>query len=956
MAWTIYDKTGTTERCTNKSLEYNGEWLGASSVTCTFKSEVPIPFEIGDYLVYRGEKFEINYDPTTLKKAAKRTTGEAFVYDNVKFNDASDELSRCDFLDYVKEDNNIHFTSLPKFSFFCSSIQELADRIQVNLDRIYTGDKKWTVVVQSEYVNTTNINIDVQKIKVWDALGLSVSKFNAYFIIRGRTITIGTAGIPTTNIFKFGKGNGLYEIERTAEADQQIVTRVRVYGSTRNMPTRYYNKLSDSDLNNYLPNNMAVDTLMLPDFPYNTLDPYIDSDNIDALGIREATIYFDGTEDGLEEIYPSMEGMTASDLISAGIDVSIDEGDNGNLDEVAEAEQTTDDGTWDELEDGEEIPTFTITIKDIGFDINDYLSSSGTATISMKDGMCGAREFEITKCEKSGNKYVLTCNRVYDEGLKLYFPYKDYNIQAGDKFVLLDIEMPEVYIKAASQRLKTAGEKWLAANDYVRYSYSPKVDEIFMARQHDEATKNGTTSIHDTIKEGDLMLFEDEDLGIEGNVIIDKLTIKEGEDMIPKYTITLRNEKTVGSIEKLQNQIDSIMAGTAGQGSGGLNTQQIQQLLRTIGSQLFLSRTQNDKAAGLITFLAGAVFGSSGFAEGLSGFGAKIDEHGNGFMQNLTLTRGLEVPELRFNRAEIVLGDKWRSPGAGIVESVEPDYDEDGNMLRTGIVTLKLQEGELGAVAVDDICMGYFHDGYTLDNNATENSDDSKGNRLFAGFCTIYFRITEILDSNNKQFRYMLRAVSDSWKYSFHPCEGLHFVAYGNFTDESRQTSAYETRTYRRFLVGVNDWEFTKSMIAMQDGDLTNLNVFDLNMTGYSAYLNNIYMTGTIEQIGVEEPVRIEIDTQGDQFLAVGESLTLTCKVFKGWTDITDTVTQWSITRDSGDTTDDEAWAIKHQDFAGTIEISYDDLGNNAYTSISTLFTVVAQSDGTELANATIEI
>ena len=33
------------------------------------------------------------------------------------------------------------------------------------------------------------------------------------------------------------------------------------------------------------------------------------------------------------------------------------------------------------------------------------------------------------------------------------------------------------------------------------------------------------------------------------------------------------------------------------------------------------------------------------------------------------------MPELRFNRAEIVLGDKWRSPGAGIIESVEPDYE-----------------------------------------------------------------------------------------------------------------------------------------------------------------------------------------------------------------------------------------------------------------------------------------
>ena len=555
-----------------------------------------------------GEKFEINYDPTALKKAARKTSGEAFVYDNVKFNGAGDELTRCDFLDYVKSDNQIHFTSLPKFSFFASSIQDLADRVQVNLDRIYTGVQKWTVVVHPEYVSTTNVNIDVNNIKVWGALELFNSKFGANFIIRGRTITIGTAGIAADNIFRYGRGNGLYEIQRTADADQQIITRLRAYGSTRNMPNRYYNKVSNSSLANYLPNNMAVENLMLPDFPKTTLDPYIDSKNIAVLGVREGSVYFDGTGD-LEEICPSMEGMTAKQLEDAGIHVSLDAGDNGNLDEVFDAEQLTDDGTMDNLKDGEDIPPFTITLKDIGFDINDYLTSE-TATISMKNGMCGGRDFEITKCEKKGNKYILTCNRIYDEGLKLYFPYKDYNIRGGDKFVLLYIDMPDVYIQAASQRLLAAAKKYLAKNDYVRYSYEPKVDDIFMARQHDEAIARGEVSIHDTLKEGDLMLFTDTDLGIDGSIIIDTLIIKEGEGIIPQYTITLKDEKTVGTLEKIQNQIDSIVSG--GQGSGGYNSNQIKSLIKSFGSNFFLSKLISDTANGLITFLKGLLIGRNG--------------------------------------------------------------------------------------------------------------------------------------------------------------------------------------------------------------------------------------------------------------------------------------------------------------------------------------------------------
>ena len=463
-------------RCEIHKLEYSGTWMGECFVSATINSPVPIDFSIGDYIEYRNERFEINYDPSTLKKSAVRTNDESFIYENVKFNSLSDELTRCDFLDYVKNDNNIHFTSLPKFSFYASSIQDLADRIQVNLDRIYTGEKKWTIEVHPEYVSKTDVNISVDNIKVWNALALVNSQFKANFIIRGRVVTIGTAGIAVDNVFMYGKGRGLYEIQRTAESDQQIITRLRAYGSTRNLPNRYYNKLSGGG-GNYLPDNMAVMNLMLPGFPEKTLDPYIDSKNIEELGIREGTVFFDGSDDEHPEIYPSMEGMTAEDLKEAGVPVQAE----GNLDEVVSAEQISDNGQPDEdVEIGK--GTFTITVKDIGFDINDYLTAS-TATISMKSGTCGGREFEIVECKKSGNNYVLTCNRAQDGSLNLYFPYKDYNIQPGDKFVLLNIEMPDVYIKAASQRLLDAAKEYLSKNDYVRYSYEPKVDDIYMASE-----------------------------------------------------------------------------------------------------------------------------------------------------------------------------------------------------------------------------------------------------------------------------------------------------------------------------------------------------------------------------------------------------------------------------------------------------------------------------------------
>ena len=622
--WEIKGKDNQLKATIN-SLEYNGEWMGESYVTVTVESPAPVNFEIGDYIIYRDERFEINYDPGKIKSAPRYEKGDAFKYENIKFNSLADELTRCDFRDLVLQDNNLHFTSLPKFPFY-GGVRDLANRIQANLDKLYTGANKWAVIVSPEFQGDKELNVQVDNIKVQGALEILVNDLETYYTIKGRTIIIGAAGIPAGHLFKYGKGNGLYEIEQNAEADQAIVTRLRAYGSTRNLPHRYYNSLSGADGKKLIPDNMAVQHLMLPEFPYTTQDPYIDSPNIAKLGVREGTIFFDGSGE-LEEIYPSIEGMTAEQLKAAGVPCN----STGALDEIVSAEQMTDNGVG-EINEGEtqttaKPPTFKVTLKDLGFDINDHKTTE-TATISFKTGMLGGRDFEIVGCKKieSGGKvtgYELELNRVYDDSIKLWFPYSAYNAQAGDKFVLLYIEMPEVYIKAAAQRLKEAATEWLSKNDYSRSIYAPKVDEIFMARQHDLAMASGgkIKSLHDTLKEGMLLLFEDEDLNIDASIFIDRLAIKE-EGAVPTYEVVLKEEKTVGRLDKMQNQIDSLAAGK-GQGGGGYTAAQIRSMIEAYGGAYFLSKIKSDAALGRIDFKGGATFGE--FSSGRSGAMVSLD-------------------------------------------------------------------------------------------------------------------------------------------------------------------------------------------------------------------------------------------------------------------------------------------------------------------------------------------
>ena len=265
--WNIYHKDGSKltdvneEQITVHGLEYSDSWMGECFVTINFKHEVPINFQIGDYIVYRGERFELNYEPGKDKQARPGTYGDGFIYDSVKFNALQDELSRAEFLDVVLNDNELHYTTLPKFPFYVQTLDDLLDRIQANLDdqigaglwKIYSRNMERSVqrgCLASDWLSMygegtrdnviESMSITVDSMTCWQALALVNEKWDINFIVRGRNIYVGTTGIQANHIFKYGLGNGLYEIVQNADSDQSVVTRLRAYGSEKNLPSHYY--------------------------------------------------------------------------------------------------------------------------------------------------------------------------------------------------------------------------------------------------------------------------------------------------------------------------------------------------------------------------------------------------------------------------------------------------------------------------------------------------------------------------------------------------------------------------------------------------------------------------------------------------------------------------------------------------------------------------------------------
>jgi len=670
----VYAKNNSIKAEAGK-FEYSGTFLGECYISANIESEKPIEFEIGDYLFFRDERFVLNYIPAKQKQARKNSNGAAFVYEGIKFNSLADELTRVEFLDVVLSDNKIHYSSISDFSFYASSVKDLADRIQANMNRVFSGTEKWTIEISPDLISPDK-NVVVSKINCWDALALAVSEFGANFIIRNRTITIGTAGIAVGNVFGYGKGNGLYDIQQTTNQDALIITRLRAYGNTRNIPHKYYNKLTNNKAKPYISESVYIPNLMLPQFPYTISDPskvYIDSPNIEKYGLRESSVYFDGNND-LQDIYPSLEGMTKKILNDAGITVKLPTNDNGNIDEIYSVVNPTDDGTIPEEGSGVEMSeAFTISLKDLGFDLSEKDSdgqykyaTSDTMQISMKSGMCIGRTFDviengITK-ENSSDKivYKIRCKRFTDDTIAggTAFPNSKYQVKAGDKFVILGISMPEVYVKAAATRLEKAAKEYLLLHDETKYTYSPKIDEIFMANNPE---------IGETIKEGDIFNFNDTDLSIDGSVIIQSLKINVGDKLIPTYEITLSNDRIVGTMEKMQNAISSLVSNAT-----GITIEQVKSLISSIGSSLFLSKRFEDIAQGLIKFVNGLNVGD--YSSGAFGSGGTLRmNEGDSYLEvdKLFVRKWAKFTELLVERLSHIGGSLVISPARMVCNKVD---------------------------------------------------------------------------------------------------------------------------------------------------------------------------------------------------------------------------------------------------------------------------------------------
>lgn len=311
----IYDRQGATSafvsylqfrkrtssstgiRYVAEKWEFHDTYMGERYITLNASLHTPIDWHIGDYLTYRGQTYYLNNVPTATQNARAGETGDAFVYENVRFDDDQGKMYDCMLLDITPTTGDYiasrgtNYTGSSTFTIYCaettvsmrdregvwhdvtlSPVAYLGGVIQANLNRLYPKDG-WRVDVNPDLTGLDDKVVSVNKWYVPQALAEIHNLWDVDYICIGRVIKIGytlnniTGDDSASYMFGYGEGyaqrgddgKSLFRIKRTANSSQKIITRLRAMGSTRNMPYRYYHKHYD------LPQAMYVQNLQLPD-------------------------------------------------------------------------------------------------------------------------------------------------------------------------------------------------------------------------------------------------------------------------------------------------------------------------------------------------------------------------------------------------------------------------------------------------------------------------------------------------------------------------------------------------------------------------------------------------------------------------------------------------------------------------------------------------------------------
>jgi len=545
------------------NYDYSGTHMGDRKVVVTLQSATPVDFMIGDYITYNGEKFTLQTAPIT-----SRIYSSLMLSYTLTFWWNGYELQLANFLDVIPSgDDSTAYYNKTSEVIINDTILIVCGRIIANLDR--SGYAGWTFDIHSSVDVEAKKDIEAINLQCYDVLQNMCTVFVVEYQFDNATKTIRIGYPPAaTTLFEYGKDKGICEINRV-QNDQKVITRVRGYGSTRNINGNYRKPEGSVE---YHPRLMLPEDTVI-DERYSIIDGYlVDIASEVMYGIREGLPYIN------EDIFPIIDGI-GNTVVAVGSMVDRPTESTQSYADVVVIPETS---GW-EMAPGmpgvevmtpavakeiltETVPqgtydTATFFVANLGFDLNDESIKTGSsAKVQFTTGNFVGIEFTIASFTK--HMIIVDGKPVWDDGFgNQYYkivvirnsddpnhilPSAEVPIQVGDKYVFLDIFLPDTYEAAAEAKLLTATMAYLVAN-----TKSPEGYAITLAEEY--FTKFPLTL--GLFKEGNAVTIKDTVLGLtERAVLIQSMSVSYKDSaLLPTYNLTISDVPIKGALDVLRS-------------------------------------------------------------------------------------------------------------------------------------------------------------------------------------------------------------------------------------------------------------------------------------------------------------------------------------------------------------------------------------------------------------------
>ena len=442
---------------TVSSARQTVELNGADVLSVVVRSAVGIDFVIGCWTVCFGRRYTMNRLPQ-VRKLEKRLFEYTLEFEGVQY-----DLMRVTYDLTIDTTNNV--LQDVRADSLTGNLWRFATVLVANANRVFPG--VWALGLCPSTIEDKTLTFGESDNCLTVLQGLC-SEFDVEFEI-GVELQIPPNGwVYTINfrdkvgqlfpvLFEFGKGKGLYTLTRGNVDSSNIVTRLKVYGSTQNITYKY-----------------RAGRLCLPGKSKG--GSYIEkSGPVGLYGVYEAVKYFD-------DIKPTFDGVVTG----------IDSGD---------VLKFTDSGMFD------------LNLEDSSGTV--YLLNGTTAKVHFNTGNLAGYEFEVGAYDHGTHTFRLV-EMEDDRGER--FPSATsgaFQIVVGDKYKIFDVALPQQYVDAAEARLATEGDTYYDQNSQPKVEYGLTISKDYL-----RSTFVGDGTVVNIFAVGDYISIKDDGIGVDKSVRI----------------------------------------------------------------------------------------------------------------------------------------------------------------------------------------------------------------------------------------------------------------------------------------------------------------------------------------------------------------------------------------------------------------------------------------------------